>query len=555
MDALFNIAAAIALVGILIFVHEFGHFFFAKLFGVGVREFSLGFGKRLFGVNYGGTDYKVCLFPIGGYVLMEGADPFLDQDEQEEEANLEGSLLNKPVWQRLIIVAAGPFANLLLPVVVLTGLYMAGDPQPVSTVGSVMYGSPADLAGIESGDEIQSVAGQNTPFWGDIYSVMDSASDQEPLSFGLLRGGVAVDVAIPLPIEGANWELPWYPSQLGLSNLMPAPIVGVSDVLSPAGLAGVQTFDTIVSVDGQYVGSYAAVMSALDASGGAATIEWLSGDELKSAEISQVAVVESDGSEFDRPLANLWGLYPATLFVDGVEEGSAAADAGIERGDRLVAIDEVGLRTWGEVTTTIGGKQVGTGEESSAVAVSVTISRDGAERSLDLLPRVVRDTDVLGRYYYRAMIGVGRGGDLVGSQKAPRYYGFSSSVGMAYEETKLLVGLTLSQIGKLLTREAAPSKSLGGPVQIFRDAGAAAEAGPFQWFRMMALLSISLAIVNFLPVPVLDGGQFLFFLVEALRGRPVSLRFRERAQQIGVLALVALMLMVFVFDINRALGG
>jgi len=296
-------------------------------------------------------------------------------------------------------------------------------------------------------------------------------------------------------------------------------------------------------------------MSALSEVVGEATVEWMSGSELRTAVIFSAPAELSDNTALDRPLANPWGLYPATLFVDSVQEELAAEAAGIQRGDRLVAIDEVALRTWDDVTSTIAGKQVDSGEGSSAVAVSVTVARNGAERSLELLPRVVRDTDMLGRYYYRAMIGVGRGGDLVGSERSHRYYGFSSSVGMAFEETKLLVGLTLSQIGKLLTREVAPSKSIGGPIQIFRDAGAAAEAGPFHWFRMMALLSISLAIVNFLPVPVLDGGQFLFFLVEAIRGRPVSLRFRERAQHVGVLALVALMLMVFVFDINRALGG
>ena len=126
---------------------------------------------------------------------------------------------------------------------------------------------------------------------------------------------------------------------------------------------------------------------------------------------------------------------------------------------------------------------------------------------------------------------------------------------MAYADTKMMVALTVGQIGKLLSGKAAPSKSLGGPVQIFRDAGAAAKQGAHTWWRLMAVLSISLAIVNFLPVPVLDGGQFLFFLVEGIRGRPVSLMFRERAQQVGVLFLVALMMMVLVFDIGRLFGA
>ena len=553
--SIFNILASVALIGILIFVHELGHFIFAKMFGVGVREFSLGFGRRLFGVKYGETDYRVCLLPVGGYVLMEGADPFLDEFEQAEEADSEKSLLNKPVWQRLIIVAAGPVFNLLLPVVLLTGLYMAGQPQEISEVNTVYPGSVAEQVGIEPGDVIAAVNGVEIEFLSDLYREMETVAPSDTLVLDYTRGGARHQVEIaPGTLTQSGEPVSWAYGGAGLGMVSghPDAQVGVDDPASPAARAGVESFDLVLKVDGADVGSYRELLTLLDGKQSAA-LEWVN----RAGEVEQGEILLDDGwggHEGDK-LGNPWGLFPATLFVDSVQEESAAADAGLTQGDRLYAIDGVALQHWSEVTSRIGAKQVGEGEEATAVPVELTIARAGELITQELTPRVVQDTDMLGRYYYRPVIGVGRGGDFASGTLGRKYYGPVESFGMAVEETTALVGLTLSQIGKLITREAAPSKTLGGPVQIFRDAGAAAKAGAFQWFRLMALLSISLAIINFLPVPVLDGGQFLFFLVEWIRGRPVSLRFRERAQQVGVLALVSLMLMVFVFDINRALGG
>ena len=142
---------AVALVGILIFIHESGHFLFAKACGVGVRVFSLGFGRRLFGIVHNGTDYRVSLIPAGGYVMMEGADPFQDGGDGSVDADSETAFMNKPVWQRLIIVAAGPVFNLILPVLVFGGLYMYGQPEIGTWVGYVQPDSPAYEAGLRDG--------------------------------------------------------------------------------------------------------------------------------------------------------------------------------------------------------------------------------------------------------------------------------------------------------------------------------------------------------------------------------------------------------------------
>ena len=134
-------------------------------------------------------------------------------------------------------------------------------------------------------------------------------------------------------------------------------------------------------------------------------------------------------------------------------------------------------------------------------------------------------------------------------------YGPVEATRKGLADTATITAGVVTTVGKLITGEAAPSKTLGGPIQIFRDAASAAEGGIFSYGQMMAALSISLGIVNFLPVPVLDGGQFLFYLLEGIRGRPLSLRIRERAQQIGVLFLVGLMFAVLIMDVNRWITG
>ena len=557
---LINIGAAALLISSLIFIHELGHFLFAKAFGVGVKSFSIGFGRKILGFVHNGTDYKICILPFGGYVLMEGADPFLDDDEMQEEKASESSLLVKPIWQRLLIVAAGPLFNLLLPVVLFTGLYMSGEPRPAPIIGEIQSDSMAEAAGLQVDDTLLSFEGRPLTFWMEIYPLLDAADPKKPVHFRVLSGETEREIVLSPPAQKA---FSWSAWAIGFDDRRPGTRIGVDDPVSPAGKAGLTLGDRVVAVDGSLVTDFSAVMAALKVAGPTVDVEYerdgkttsvqLQGDSTYSG-VNLNAAIEEQADGIVDPLANAWGIYPSTVFIESILEDSASAEAGLKEGSRIVGIDGAGIATWSGITGRISQKQIGEGSESSAKPVQITTVNAGVAQSRSLTPRVTKDTDGLGRYRYRAMIGIGGGGEWVTGPMNRKYFGAKESLSMATRDTKLLVGLTLGQIGKLLSGQAAPSKSLGGPVQIFRDAGAAAKEGAHTWWRMMAVLSISLAIVNFLPVPVLDGGQFLFFLVEGIRGRPVSLRFRERAQQIGVLLLVSLMLMVLVFDIGRIFG-
>jgi len=557
---LVNIGAAALLISMLIFIHELGHFLFAKAFGVGVKSFSIGFGRRVFGFVRNGTDYKVCILPFGGYVLMEGADPFLDEDEMAEEKGSESSLLVKPIWQRLIIVAAGPIFNLLLPVVLFTGLYMSGEPRPAPVVGEIQNQSMAQEAGFAVDDVITDFNGEPLTFWMELYPLLDGADAKEPVRFGVLRGDKQSQIVLEPPDKKS---FSWSAWAIGMDDRRPSTRIGVDDPASPAAKAGLEFGDRVQAVNGVAVPDFTAMMAALSGSEGPVGLDVLRDGETLKLQLSPDpsyagpdlgTALADEAASFVDPLANAWGLYPSMVFIEKILEDSASEEAGLQDGARILGIDGEGIATWNGITGRISDKQVGEGSEASARPVEVLTVHEGIATTQQLTPRVTKDTDALGRYRYRAMIGIAGAGEWVTGPMERKYFGAGESLSMAYRDTKMLVGLTLAQIGKLLSGKAAPSKSLGGPVQIFRDAGAAAKEGAHTWWRLMAVLSISLAIVNFLPVPVLDGGQFLFFLVEGIRGRPVSLRFRERAQQVGVLLLVALMMMVLVFDIGRLFG-
>lgn len=559
-----EILAAVAMVAFLVFVHEFGHFIVAKACGIHVPVFSLGFGRRLFGVKLGGTDYRVSMLPFGGYVKMAGANfGYMDEDDEDAPDDPAKGFMRRPVWQRLAVVAAGPAFNLALPVVVFTALLMAGEPQPAAVVGSVDHDSPAERAGLLPGDRISAINDQPLTTWSEVVVHLQGEGDQRH-SLSVERAGATLALTLDLPAG----------ESLGVTHSRPDSMVGVDDPASPAGRAGVQTGDTITTVDGQPVADWVAVQQALVSAGTSVRLGLETEDGAREVTLQRDPAWQPAGTPTGQP-EQVWGLLPATLFVgtvgDTVEKDpdglfnklkpappappTPASLAGIRRGDRFLSVDGLPIVRWGDVLEAVSGSMEGEGEEARARAIQVAIIRQGQQLQLTLTPEVMRDTDALGRYYYRPILGVTRMGGFVDGPTTRVYYGFLPAVARAAEETTRLAGFIVEQLGKLVTGEAAMQKSLGGPVEIVRQASHAAEQGLFVYARLAGMLSISLGIVNLLPVPVLDGGQLLFFTVEAVRGRPLSHRLRERAQQVGVLFLVLLMLSVLVFDITRLFDG
>jgi regulator of sigma E protease len=348
-----DIFAFVIVLGVLVFFHEFGHFIMARLFGVGVEKFSLGFGPRLFGKKSGITDYRVSAIPLGGYVKMVGEEP----DSEVAPEDIPISFTHKHVFKRIIIVAAGPFFNFVLAVVIFFVLFL---------------------------------------------------------------------------ISG---------------TFILKPVIGT------------------------------------------------------------------------------------------VEQDSPAAKAGMVKGDLIESIDGTPITSWEEMAEIISG--------SNGKRLLVSVIREGAALKLDILPEIKTAKNIFGEDIKRYAMGIGSAGDFYTKELNP-FQALLESIRQTYKITHL----TVLSIAKLI-QGTLSAKTLGGPIMIAEMAGQQAREGIANLAFFIALLSINLAVLNFLPIPVLDGGHLLFFFIEAAIGKPVNTKMREIAQQVGIFVLVVLMIYVFYNDISR----
>ncbi len=558
MSGVATTVAALALIAALITIHEFGHFIVAKAFGVRVRVFSIGIGGRLVGFKWGDTDYRLSWFPFGGYVRMAGADPFMEGGvDEEDDAHDPASFMSKPAWQRLLIVLAGPLMNLVLPFVVFTALKVAGDPQPRSEIGTVHAGSAAEAAGLRPEDRIVSVEGTPTRTWPDVAEAIEASTDA---TLDLVVDRLGKELRIELPVAPGDYGTVRDPYDFGLLLSAPDPTVSVDDPASPAGRAGVRTGDRVLSVAGTPVRTWnevrrlalAAAGSPLELEVRRAPPEGAEEGPVETLTLRPDPAWTPAATEVDDDTWRAWGLASGMVAVgDFGDEGSAAKDAGVQVGDRLLVVDGRPIHVWQDVVRAVSAAATGEGSAQTTRELRITVRRAGQVLDIPVTPKVVRDTDDLGRYRWRPLLGIASGGTTVSAPLVPRPYPFVEALGRASDETILIGNFMVEQIGKMMTGEAPPQENLGGPVAIFRDTKAAAEQGVYEFVRRLGLFSLSLGIINLLPIPVLDGGQLVMYLAEWVRGRPLPLVLRERAQQAGIIFLVLLMLFVFANDIRR----
>jgi regulator of sigma E protease len=447
-----SLISLIVVLGVLIFVHESGHFLVARLFGVGVEKFSLGFGPRIFGKTIGRTDYRVSAIPLGGYVKMVGEDP----DSELPPEDLPVSFTHKNVYKRMAIVAAGPIFNLLLAVFIFLMFFMAvgiEDLRPV--VKSVAKESPAARAGFRLDDRIVAINAQGIESWYDINKAV-SAGQGAPLAFTVQRGGELLDIeAAPEKRTG-------------------------HDIL---------------------------------------------------------------GDEIDYYDLGMSGLPVTQAIIGDVSPGLPAEKAGLKKGDRIVAINGVPVSDWEEMRKEIaasGGRRLG-----------LKIQRGNDVFQVEIVPELTEGKDRTGNKVERYLIGISSGGihvpeELRLKKRLPPVTAFVESI----KQTWFVIDITIRGIVKMIDGSISRD-NLGGPIMIAQMAGQQARAGIGKLIQFIAFISINLAILNFLPIPILDGGHLMFFLIEAVRGRPVSIRVREVAQQAGMFILLTLMVFVFYNDIAR----
>ena len=344
-------AAVIALLGVLILAHELGHFLVAKLFGVKVLRFSLGFGPRLVGFTVRGTEYRLSLFPLGGYLRMLGEDA----SEPVPQHDYERALFARPLWQRYAIVIAGPVFNLLLPVGIYFVHYLGHKTLLSPTIGTVIAGLPADKAGFLPGDRVESVDGKDVHYWEELEEII-ADSPGKTMRFVIRRGNVAEerDVTVATDVRKGPLNLNQTVGWIGVSPRFQLPEIGVIDLTSPAAHAGLRTFDYLVSVNGAPVSHWAEFERAVARVGASPLrITYLRGTHsavpFVDVEIQRpgAAVVlpqpvldPSGGRRYST------GIEPSELFVYSVEPGSPADRIGLRRGDQLLELDGQPILHW-----------------------------------------------------------------------------------------------------------------------------------------------------------------------------------------------------------------
>jgi regulator of sigma E protease len=538
----------ILLIGGLITVHELGHFLAARLLDIKVLKVSIGFGPALWSIKRRETEYAVSWVPLGGYVRLLG------EDGPVEPAERPRAFSHRPAWQRLVVILAGPAANLVFPIFLFAHLNARSTTATSPTVGAVFAGQPAAEADLRPGDRITAVDGEAVQTWEEMNEHLLRSAGRE-LKLTVERPGVERPlVRVVTPREHLRTDLFGERERVGLIGVAPhfrLPQVGIEPG-SAADRAGLATFDIILSVQGRPVES-------------AADLEPLFFDRARSGSMllvtylrprasplgfAAVALLEPRSAQIVpeapiRPGHYDFGLRPADLYLHDVEPGSPAARAGLEPGDVLTSLDGAPLPAWEMFSQALEERPL-----DEHVVTWKTRSGEPREAHIRLEPRRTLDEYqaestlyVFGATGARAIEPVPRVGVQTHLVAA-----VGKAVGRAVMVTLTLVrvlGLTL--LGKL------PSTGFGGPILIYQVAGVAAEHGAEQFLVMAALVSINLALLNLLPVPLLDGGQALLVAIEAVRRRPVSQRARQRATYVGVALLAFLLLLVSRNDLLRSI--
>jgi regulator of sigma E protease len=548
----------ILLIGVLIFVHELGHFLFAKLFGVKVLKFSLGFGPKAIGFKKGETEYCISWLPLGGFVKMLGQDP--DDAIRPED---QGRALNqKPLWQRFIVFFAGPAFNLIFPIFIYFVFFASQTTAWPPVIGKVFKGQPAAQAGLKPGDKIVSISGNRIRYWEDLQRHVYDRPGQ-PLKFQIERDGKRFERFIT-PKEYVRATRLGSRERYGLIGISPElelAQIAISDPRSPAARAGLRTGDLVTSVNGKPVERWTAMAKVLDRNRGQSLrISFLrpgpsvSGFTDLHVMAPFTTVVDPEPKHKNGKLRYETGIFSAEFFVQEVEKGSPAEKIGMRPGDRVISfngkpVTEAAasfamlrflhphsslrefLRTKDEYT--IGWVPFGGGKRAAKFKLAHISYTDeyrhkqtrvvfGAHNRM--LTRRADPIPIEGRFSHAAVRSVRKTGEIVGV--------------MAFAIVQFFRG-------------GIPRDSIGGPIMLAYTAQVAARKGWDHFLWMMALISINLGIINLLPIPILDGGHIMFLVIEAIKRKPLSLRAREIASYVGLFLLIVLMIYAMRNDIRR----
>lgn len=454
MMLLQTVAAFVVSLGVLIVVHEFGHYLAARLCDVKVLRFSVGFGRPLAVVRRGAdrTEWVISAIPFGGYVKM------LDErDAPVSPPDLERSFNRKSVWRRAFIVAAGPGFNFLFAIFAYSGLYMYGLPEARPILAAPASGSLAEVAGFKMGDIVGRIDNHKIETWQDLrWRILQGALQKQKLSVFVLTDAQTTSV-LTLDLSGMN------------------------------------------------------------------------GDDVESDLLQRLGF-----SLYRPPLAPVLGR---------IVPGSAADTSGLKEGDRITDADGRPIKTWTDLVQEIRVK--------AGRPVRLGVRRNGEGLTVEVTPEeVTADGERIGRIGVAPEVPVEHADKVFVRVR----YGLIESVVRSVEKTYDISVFSLKMLGKMLIGEVSV-KHLSGPVTIADYAGQSAQLGWLAYLTFLALISISLGVLNLLPIPLLDGGHLMYYAVEIVKGSPVSERVMDFGQRIGIALLMTMMAFAFYNDLNRLLSS
>jgi len=453
ISILYSVTAFVVAIGVLVTIHEFGHFWVARKMGVKVLRFSVGFGKPLFIKRMGEdqTEYVLASIPLGGFVKM------LDEREGDvDPAELDRTFNRKSVWRRFAIVFAGPAFNFIFAIAAYYLIFLAGVAGIKPVIGEVENPSPAYSAGIVMRDQILAVNGIETPSW-------------EKARFTLLEESVG-EQSLILRVQGDDLQI-----------------------------------------------------------------------QEKTIDISDLGLLQDEQIDLMAKLGITNWRPEIPPLIDEVIPGGAAELAGMQAGDKVVSLQGESIRNvnqWVDVIRANPGREM-----------DLIVDRAGERVALKLIPGTKQQGDeVFGFIGVKNLIEIPE--DIRLEMAVVEQYGPVAALFESVDKTWRMSWLTLRVLGKLVTGEASV-KNLSGPITIARYAGITARIGLEQFLGFLAIISISLGVLNLLPVPVLDGGHLFYYLIEMIKGSPVSEAIEVAGQKVGLALLFGLMSLAIYNDLLR----